>query len=120
VPAVVLIEWWRAGFSRRHSELIAPMNIEPTTLRIAKAAGEALTSNTSGSVVGAVRALAFPADQLTRPERRRAGTPRHHGRFRLIDARHARSFAVGKRADKTGGLHGAGLDGGFAGWRLSS
>jgi hypothetical protein len=53
VPAVVLIEWWRAGFGRRHGELIAPMNIEPTTQRIAKAAGEALTNDTSASVVDA-------------------------------------------------------------------
>jgi hypothetical protein len=143
VPAVVLIEWRRAGFSRRHSELIAPMNIQPTTPRIAKAAGTALTSHTSASVVDAavmasaalrgdvvfssgigdlirlqpnfpsVRLFgAFPADQLTRPEHRRARTPRRLGRFRLIDARHARSFAVGKRAGKGGRLHGAGLDAG--------
>jgi predicted nucleic acid-binding protein len=53
VPAVVLIEWWRSGFGRRHRELIAPMRIEPTTQHIAKAAGEALTNDTSASVVDA-------------------------------------------------------------------
>jgi hypothetical protein len=52
VPAVVLIEWWRAGFGRRHSDILAPMYVEPTTQRIARAAGEALTT-TRGSAVDA-------------------------------------------------------------------
>lgn len=53
VPAVVLIEWWRDGFSQRHRNLIAAMTIEPTTERIAKAAGAALTNLPGVSVVDA-------------------------------------------------------------------
>jgi predicted nucleic acid-binding protein len=58
VPAVVLIEWWRAGFGRRHSDILAPMHVEPTTQRIARAAGEALTTTRASAVDAAVMASA--------------------------------------------------------------
>ena len=58
VPAPVLIEWWRAGFSRRHDDILAPMHIEPTTARIAKAAGTALTMIQASVVDAAVMASA--------------------------------------------------------------
>ena len=53
VPAVVLIEWWREGFGRRYQDLLAPMRVEPTTERIAKVAGAALTQLHGVSVVDA-------------------------------------------------------------------
>jgi predicted nucleic acid-binding protein len=58
VPAVVLIEWWRTGFGRRHDHLLAPMYIEPTTARVAKAAGTALTTIRASVVDAAVMASA--------------------------------------------------------------
>jgi predicted nucleic acid-binding protein len=58
VPAAVLIEWWRTGFGRRHDDILAPMHIEPTTARIAKAAGEALTPIRASVVDAAVMASA--------------------------------------------------------------
>jgi predicted nucleic acid-binding protein len=58
VPAAVLIEWWRAGFGRRHEDILAPMHIEPTTARIAKAAGAALTTVRASVVDAAVMASA--------------------------------------------------------------
>ena len=58
VPAAVLIEWWRTGFGRRHEDLLAPMHIEPTTARIAKAAGAALTTIRVSVVDAAVMASA--------------------------------------------------------------
>lgn len=58
VPAPVLIEWWRTGFGRRHDDILAPMHIEPTTARIAKAAGAALTTIHASVVDAAVMASA--------------------------------------------------------------
>jgi predicted nucleic acid-binding protein len=58
VPAPVLIEWWRAGFGRRHEDILAPMHIEPTNARIAKAAGAALTTIHASVVDAAVMASA--------------------------------------------------------------
>lgn len=58
VPAAVLIEWWRAGFGRRHEDLLAPMYVEATTARIAKAAGAALTTIDASVVDAAVMASA--------------------------------------------------------------
>ena len=58
VPAAVLIEWWRTGFGRRHDDILAPMHIEPTTARIAKAAGEALTTIRASVVDAALMASA--------------------------------------------------------------
>jgi len=58
VPAVVLIEWWRAGFGRRHRDILAPMHIEPTSGRIAKAAGEAISQQSASVVDAAVMASA--------------------------------------------------------------
>lgn len=58
VPAVVLIEWWRAGFGHRHRDLLEPMVIEPTNERIARAAGEALTTIEVSVVDAAVMASA--------------------------------------------------------------
>jgi len=43
VPAVVLAEWWREGFGPRHEDLLRPLRVEPTTGRVAKLAGVALT-----------------------------------------------------------------------------
>jgi hypothetical protein len=53
VPTVVLAEWWRAGFGRRHHDILAPMFVEPTSERVAKVAGVAL-STASASVVDAI------------------------------------------------------------------
>jgi predicted nucleic acid-binding protein len=53
VPSVVLAEWWRAGFGRKHRDILAPMFVEPTSERVAKAAGLAL-SLASASVVDAI------------------------------------------------------------------
>ena len=58
VPAVVLIEWWRSGFGRRHRDILAPMHVEPTTGRIAMAAGEALSTIQASVVDTAVMASA--------------------------------------------------------------
>jgi predicted nucleic acid-binding protein len=58
VPAPVLIEWWRTGFGRRHEDILAPMHIEPTTARMAKAAGAALTTINASVVDAAVMASA--------------------------------------------------------------
>ena len=58
VPAVVLIEWWRAGFGQRHRDILSPMLIEPTNERIARAAGEALTTIPVSIVDAAVMASA--------------------------------------------------------------
>lgn len=54
VPSIVLAEWWRAGFGRRHDALIESMAIEPTSELAAKAAGVALTLVPSASVVDAI------------------------------------------------------------------
>lgn len=58
VPAPVLIDWWRPGFGRRHEDILAPMHIEPTNARIAKAAGAALSSTHASVVDAAVMASA--------------------------------------------------------------
>ena len=58
VPAVVLIEWWRSGFGKRHSEILAPMHVEPIGGRIARSAGEALTQIPASVVDAAVMASA--------------------------------------------------------------
>jgi len=42
VPSVVLTEWWRDGFGRRHADLLAPMRVEPPSGYIAKLAGVAV------------------------------------------------------------------------------
>jgi rRNA-processing protein FCF1 len=54
VPAVVLIEWWRSGFGRSHSDFLAPMRIEPTTGRVATAASEALSTIQASAIDAAV------------------------------------------------------------------
>jgi hypothetical protein len=58
VPAVVLIEWWGSGFGRRHGDILAPMHVEPTSGRVAKAAGEALSTIQASVVDAAVMASA--------------------------------------------------------------
>lgn len=56
VPAVVLIEWWRGA--RGQLQLMAPLVVEPTSQRIAKVAGEALTTVKASAVDAAVMASA--------------------------------------------------------------
>jgi predicted nucleic acid-binding protein len=58
VPAVVLIEWWRGGKGDRQRHVIAGMTIEPTSERIAMAAGEALATMQASAVDAAVMASA--------------------------------------------------------------
>jgi hypothetical protein len=58
VPAVALIEWWRAGFGQRHRDILGPLVIEPTSERVAKVAGEALTTIAVSVVDAAVMASA--------------------------------------------------------------
>ena len=43
VPAVVLLEWWRDGFGRRHRDILEPMNVESTTKQLAMIAAVALS-----------------------------------------------------------------------------
>lgn len=53
VPAVVIAEWWRGGNRRRH-DILAAIDIEPTTERIARLAGEAIAALAGATVVDAI------------------------------------------------------------------
>jgi predicted nucleic acid-binding protein len=52
VPAVVVAEWWRAD-SRVRSEILRAVSVEPTTLRLARLAGEAIAA-TGATVTDAI------------------------------------------------------------------
>jgi hypothetical protein len=52
VPAIVLVEWWRAGSGQ--AAILKHLDVEPTTERMSKAAGEALRTVQGASPVDAV------------------------------------------------------------------
>jgi predicted nucleic acid-binding protein len=52
-PAVIIAEWWR-GRSRRREAILAAIDVEATTDRIARLAGEALTAVPGSTVVDAI------------------------------------------------------------------
>ena len=53
VPAVVVAEWWRGG-NRRRERILEAVDIEPTTERIARVAGEAIAALPGATVVDAI------------------------------------------------------------------
>ncbi len=53
VPAVVIAEWWRGG-SRRRQDILAAIDVEPTTERLARVAGEAIAALPGATVVDAI------------------------------------------------------------------
>jgi hypothetical protein len=53
VPAVVVSEWWR-GQTKLRSRIIASIDVEPMTERLAKLAGEALAAIPGSTVVDAI------------------------------------------------------------------
>jgi predicted nucleic acid-binding protein len=53
VPAVVVAEWWRAD-TKRCRLMLARVEVEPTTERIARAAGEALAAVRGATAVDAI------------------------------------------------------------------
>lgn len=53
VPAVVVAEWWR-GSSRRRLDILEAIDVEPTTERIARIAGEAVAALPGTTVVDAI------------------------------------------------------------------
>jgi predicted nucleic acid-binding protein len=53
VPAVVVAEWWRGG-NRRRQDILAGVDVEPTTEHLARVAGEAMAALPSATVVDAI------------------------------------------------------------------
>jgi len=53
VPAVVLAEWWR-GPSKMRAQILAVVDVEPVDGELAKAAGEAMASVRSATIVDAI------------------------------------------------------------------
>jgi len=53
VPAVVVAEWWRAD-TKRNRLMLVGMNIEPTTERLARIAGEALAEIPTATAIDAI------------------------------------------------------------------
>jgi predicted nucleic acid-binding protein len=53
VPAVVVAEWWR-GRSQRRLDILASIDVEPTTEHLARVAGEAIAGLTGATVVDAL------------------------------------------------------------------
>ena len=53
VPAVVVAEWWRANTNRNRLMLLG-MNIEPSTERLARIAGEALAEIPNATTIDAI------------------------------------------------------------------
>lgn len=53
VPAVVIAEWWRGG-NRRRQDILAAIDIEPTTEHLARLAGEAIAALPGATVVDAI------------------------------------------------------------------
>jgi predicted nucleic acid-binding protein len=53
VPAVVVAEWWRGGSRRRH-DILAAVDVEPTTEHLARVAGEAMATLAGATVVDAI------------------------------------------------------------------
>jgi predicted nucleic acid-binding protein len=53
VPAVVVAEWWR-GSNRRRQNILDAIDIEPTTERIARIAGEAIAALPGTATIDAI------------------------------------------------------------------
>jgi predicted nucleic acid-binding protein len=53
VPAVVVAEWWR-GKARRREDILAAVDVEPTTEHVARLAGEALAALPGATAVDAI------------------------------------------------------------------
>jgi predicted nucleic acid-binding protein len=53
VPAVVVAEWWR-GRSSRRLRILDAVDVEPTTISISKAAGEAIAAVAGSTIVDAI------------------------------------------------------------------
>lgn len=53
VPADVVVEWWR-GRSDRREAILALVNVEPLTQKLARVAGEALAAVPSATAIDAV------------------------------------------------------------------
>jgi predicted nucleic acid-binding protein len=53
VPSVVLTEWWRADTKRRH-DILASVDVESVTERLAKLAGEAIAAVEGATTVDAI------------------------------------------------------------------
>jgi len=85
LPSVVLTEWWRDGFGRRHDDLLAPMRIEPPSRHVAKLAGVA---------VGAVGATTVDAIVMASAAQR--GDVVYTSDFGDLDKLHAHFVSVHK------------------------
>ena len=53
VPAVVLAEWWRID-NKRNRLLLSRSNVEPTTERLARIAGEAIAEVPTATAIDAI------------------------------------------------------------------
>jgi predicted nucleic acid-binding protein len=53
VPSVVIAEWWR-GRGKRREDILSAIDVEPTTERLARLAGEALAAVRGSTVVDAI------------------------------------------------------------------
>jgi predicted nucleic acid-binding protein len=53
VPAVVVAEWWRVA-TRRNLDILDAVDVEPTTDRLARIAGEAIAALPGSTVVDAI------------------------------------------------------------------
>jgi predicted nucleic acid-binding protein len=62
VPVVAVLEWWRAG--ARQSAILERLTVEPLTLRVAQAAGEAIAAVRATPIDAAVMASAASRGDL--------------------------------------------------------
>ena len=53
VSAVVVAEWWR-GSGRRREDILESVDVEPTTIQLARVAGEAIAAIRGATVVDAI------------------------------------------------------------------
>jgi len=54
VPSVVLTEWWRADTKKRRRDILASVDVESVTERLAKLAGEAIAAVEGATTVDAI------------------------------------------------------------------
>lgn len=52
-PSVVIAEWWR-GQSKKREDILAAIDVEPTSERLARLAGEALAAVAGSTAVDAI------------------------------------------------------------------
>ena len=54
VPTVVVAEWWRGRPSKRMAQLLASVELEPLSVRLAGIAGEALAAVRTATTIDAI------------------------------------------------------------------